>query len=1024
MEDYETVATVPLQAQKRKQLSYPASAFRSDVDTTFKTAPTSSQRTPAYVTQPTQPLQHATQPTQPLPKRPFPPTSEVLVERSSPARVPSPKPIAGLTARPFQKRSGLLASLAPAGTNFRAPPNVQPRPQTINLDDSEEEEEDQPIHHSSDDETQALSSNIKPTNFTRGGRGLDSTPNRVDRSDKPSSEAVRESPTNARTATTTVHASSNTFFGNLMKDFGHSDSRPPPPRRPADDMASAYGGMSRAPRSQMPRQTAPARAQPVNAVRYKTIDDVQDYVTRNKITYMRSILGESESIDRCHEALSRNKGNAETAMVWLSDNEVRRPAAVNDVDELGTMSPVLKRGVALKTSSSHMPSSQPVKPSAKQEVKASKSIAERYAGPQAQAQRKLSKPAVLPQVSDEEEEEEVQPRRRLLKGRKPGRSPTPPSSPPAQKPTQPKQRLQQRQKAIVIDDDDYEFDSGIGRGESEEVEEQVQETTSDLRLLNFFNECSTRDLAELSAQPEATVEYVLSKRPFASLDVVRAISNAPEMKNGKKSRARPVGEKIVETASEMWAGYEAVDDLVAACEKISGPIQKALKGWGGNREGELQLMNLDEAQDSGIGTPASSCPSDEVPSAKARKPKGNFLGQPESMDNVEMKDYQLVGLNWLNFLFEKRISCILADDMGLGKTCQVIAFLAHLEQMEVDGVHLVIVPGSTLENWLNEFKRFAPSLNVFPYYAGDKDREGLRYRIEEEFHTIDVIVTTYDVAVKEVDNKFLRKQVQPLVCVFDEAHALRNPKSQRYENLSRIRADFRLLLTGTPLQNNLQELVAILAFIMPDLFEEKREQLEYIFKHKATTKNADHAALLSAERIARARTMMTPFILRRKKAQVLDLPTKHSRIEWCDMTASQTAFYNHMIAEAQRVLSEEPTTVRAKAAATKASSNIIMSLRQAAIHPLLRRHLYTDKKIDRIVAELRKHDEFGENPPEKIRDYLVNESNTGVNLKGGDYALHNFCSDRPYLQKFVLKKQEWMDCGKVQKFKELVSTLR
>lgn len=1030
-EDFETVATMPLaSSQKRKQLSYSPAAFHSDISTL---KPASQPQRTYHVTQPTQTLggsqtlNYVTQPTQPLPppKSSVPNTSSsaVLVDRSSPPlptaasppRKPNPAP--SQQRVPFAKpRTSLLASsLAPAGTGFRQPLGVQSRPAAITITDSDDE--DPPVHHSSDEETQGRS-NIKPTNFKKGGRGLDSTPNRSDKIVPDSPHASRD---------TAAPASSSTFFGNLMGTFGHSESSLPSRNAAPYDSASAYGSTSRPPRpQQQQRQTGPSRARPVvNAVAYETLDDVPDYMIRVKIAEMQKVL--HETVQRCHDALSKTRGNKDAAMSWLADNE-ERPAPNDDVDELSSMSPVARKGVAVAKSSSQVPnrSSQPVRPMAKQEVKApSRTIAEKYAS--AQPVRNPSQPTTQDNDDDDDDEEELRPKRRLQHGRRPARSASPPSSPPVQKPAQPKQRLQQRSRqAIVIDDDDDDDeDSGLGRDASEEVEPIPVESAFDMRLLKFFNECSVRDLAELSAQPEDAVSFVLDKRPFSDLDAIRAITNAGETKSGKKSKSRPVGDKMVEVCGEMWAGYEAVDELVVECEKISNPIQKALRGWGVGEGDELQLMNLDEAHDSGIGTPASSCPSDDAPSSRKNKPKGRFLAQPDNMGEVELKDYQLVGLNWLHLLWSKKISCILADDMGLGKTCQVIAFLAQLQNEETDGVHLVIVPGSTLENWLREFARFAPSLKVFPYYGSQAERPALQAQIEAEFNTIDVIVTTYDIAVKNdsktEDNKFLRR-LGPAVCVYDEAHTLRNPNSLRYEGLMKIKADFKILLTGTPLQNNLQELVAILAFIMPELFREKREQLNFIFKHKASTKDADHAALLSAERIARARTMMTPFILRRKKQQVLDLPTKHSRVEWCDMTASQATYYNNMMAEARQVLAEKAVSkTKAKAAGKKDSSNVLMALRQAAIHPLLARRLYSDDKIDRIVADLLKHDEFAGNPPEKVRAYILGESNTGVNLKGGDYGLHKFCAEREYLSKYALKKGRWMDCGKVQKFKDLVT---
>src|SRR3954452_4539967 len=108
----------------------------------------------------------------------------------------------------------------------------------------------------------------------------------------------------------------------------------------------------------------------------------------------------------------------------------------------------------------------------------------------------------------------------------------------------------------------------------------------------------------------------------------------------------------------------------------------------------------------------------------------------------------------------------------------------------------------------------------------------------------------------------------------------------------RIPARFRLLLTGTPLQNNLQELASLLAFILPDVFRERSEDLEYIFKHKARTSDSSHAALLSEQRVAKAKSMLSPFVLRRKKWQVLkDLPTKTCRVEYCHLHPAQEAIY-------------------------------------------------------------------------------------------------------------------------------------
>ncbi|KAF2805932.1 uncharacterized protein BDZ99DRAFT_466237 [Mytilinidion resinicola] len=375
--------------------------------------------------------------------------------------------------------------------------------------------------------------------------------------------------------------------------------------------------------------------------------------------------------------------------------------------------------------------------------------------------------------------------------------------------------------------------------------------------------------------------------------------------------------------------------------------------------------------------------------------------------DIELKDYQLVGLNWLNLLWDHGMSCILADDMGLGKTCQVIAFLSHLKEKGVKGPHLIIVPGAVLENWLREFEKFSPKLVVEPYYGLQKAREEQQYSILDSIDNIDVIVTTYDLCWKASDNKFLRK-CQPRVCVFDEGHTLRSPGSKKYAGLMKIPAEFRVLLTGTPLQNNLQELAAILAFIMPDLFHAKHEELNFVFKHKAKTTDKEHSALLSKARIDRARSMITPFLLRRKKEQTLKhLPKKTNRVEYCDLVPEQKKIYDRLLAKQRKVLSD-----RAAGIENKDSANTMMRLRQAAIHPFLFREIYDDnmiKKVHKTCMRGRWRTSDSEIVMEELHQY-------------SDYDFHDFIrKNSNELSKYALTNDEWMNSGKVAKLGELLT---
>lgn len=859
--------------------------------------------------------------------------------------------------------------LAPAGTAFRRPPGIIPRPQPIVLDDDDDEMKDPPVDRDSDDETQPMRSTIRPTAFTKGGRDLNSSPNRV-----------RESPT--------IPSVDN--FRSITSQFTY-DPANAAQKKSLAGMESAYGGVSR-------NKPAPAARTVSNSSRPQepdmTLDDIFDMDVRRKIERMMTIFP-TKPIRALEAALRAKRGNYDDACSILLDDE----------DELADVVDLTSSDIE---SNASKPAARPTKSAAKQEIKVpAKSILEKYGGAAA-AKPKLQLPTDVDQGPK---------RKRLVQG---GRS-TPVSrggSPSPQKPS----ALAPSRKKIVIDSDS---ENDAVRGDASDDEEEASHFYT--RLLHFFNTCSPQDLADLSNEKIDIANFIITKRPFRNLDAVVNVSNAQPTKSGKSRAKKSIGEKVYDVCKEMLEGYEAVDGLVAQCNDIGKPITDTMKQWGIDvaaaiKDGELALTNLEDSlHDSGMGTPASSMQDDDDdivrPNKKASK-KNVFLKKPAIMSSdLVLKDYQLFGLNWLNLLWSKKLSCILADDMGLGKTCQVITFLAHLKETGVQGPHLIVVPGSTLENWIRELNRFCPALSVSPYYGSLAEREAWRNSYESGEEEWDVIVTTYETATGKMDAPFFRRTVKPVVAVFDEGHHLKNRTSKRHIELMRIPAEFRLLLTGTPLQNNLQELVSLLSFILPKLItSEITEKLDTIFKFKATTKDADHAALLSAQRIMRARSMMTPFILRRKKAQVLKhLPTKTRRVEYCTMVPEQKKLYDEMVDEAVRLRSLTPQQKTGRGGSAKMAQEMT-ALRFAAIHPLLLRHKYTDKELHKLQKALERSSEFGGNRPDQIEKYIKED------LKGGDFGLHKFCADRPDqgLSRFTLKNDEWMDSGKVNKLKELM----
>lgn len=944
--------------------------FEHDTVATIPWNPT--QQT--FMTQPTQPI---STPTYNTARDPISPSIQVAA--SSPLmRTPSRGPSIAPLDRGALNGGMLAQSMAPPGTQFRQPQpafrqnSQQPRDSqntqtsAIVLSDDEARTAD-----SSDDDIPR--NDIKPSVFTQGGR-----PSNAGR--------IEESP-----------------FKNMTERFKY-DSSSPQNKRTADAMADAYSNPRR---SKVARQTGPARAQPVEPQQDDILLRNVDYETSEKARRLRIVFPDA-SVNLCLQALHASRGNDNEAMEWIATYEEAKNGAQEKPRE-PELTPAKPQSLA---NYAKQQAQQPARKIADKWSQARKLSEVEVKRVPEMARRSIQEKYPPKDVHDLTQDEVPKPRRRLVQGRR-TRSSSPVEAPsPA------------IHEVIDINDDN---DSAIVPSE--------EELDDDKSFLNLLNTCTKAELLDVSSQTEEVVDLVISRRPFQTLDAIRSITldSSSTTRAGKERVVKKqIGDRLVESALEMWSGYIAVDQLVARCEELGKPIASEMKAWGFNafgtaHAGELELVDLkDSAHDSGIGTPTSSASADEADGKpKALIKRNKLLKQPVMMsEKLVMKDYQVAGLNWLALLFKHNLSCILADDMGLGKTCQVIAFFAHLHEIGVPGPHLVVVPGSTLENWLREFENFCPKLRVDPYYAGIKERPEMQYNLKNQMKNINVIVTTYDMASKPDDAAFIRKIVNPVVCVYDEGHALKNSQSKRYKQLMKIPAQFRLLLTGTPLQNNLQELIALLAFIMPDIFVNQQEDLLAIFKHKAKTTDKDHGALLSAQRITRARSMMTPFILRRKKHQVLkDLPAKTSRVEYCELASNQRSIYDKIAAEAREIFlrnrkedGTRKTKPRGAPTNDKVGTSILMELRKAAIHPLLFRRRYTDDILHKMANIFCKKNAGRENN-------LVYEDLEAMT----DFELHRFCLDDERNQcgtsmhKFALQNDPWMDSSKIN---TLVNTLR
>ncbi|CAI4039134.1 hypothetical protein SMKI_07G1050 [Saccharomyces mikatae IFO 1815] len=259
-----------------------------------------------------------------------------------------------------------------------------------------------------------------------------------------------------------------------------------------------------------------------------------------------------------------------------------------------------------------------------------------------------------------------------------------------------------------------------------------------------------------------------------------------------------------------------------------------------------------------------------------------------------LKEYQLKGLNWLANLYDQGINGILADEMGLGKTVQSISVLAHLaENHNIWGPFLVVTPASTLHNWVNEISKFLPDFKILPYWgnANDRkvlrkfwDRKNLRYSKNAPFH---VMVTSYQMVV--TDANYLQKMKWQYM-ILDEAQAIKSSQSSRWKNLLSFHCRNRLLLTGTPIQNSMQELWALLHFIMPSLFDSHDEFNEWFSKDIES--HAEANTKLNQQQLRRLHMILKPFMLRRVKKNVQsELGDKIEIDVLCDLTQRQAKLY-------------------------------------------------------------------------------------------------------------------------------------
>jgi len=482
-------------------------------------------------------------------------------------------------------------------------------------------------------------------------------------------------------------------------------------------------------------------------------------------------------------------------------------------------------------------------------------------------------------------------------------------------------------ESIDMDDDMGSSDEGNNSEDEEDSEEGDEEEEEDepesSGLLGFL---APSELKSVKLDPENSASATIDEE--AAIDEEDEVSLVPDA-------AQPVPLDQDESMNFTGSGLDASRPEKQAPEPVLEP-----GGTSPDRSSQPTPRTTD-TRPSEIDSVSSVDPNlnsrqvtrSVTPQVDKRKIQVPFLLRGT------LREYQHDGLQWLANLYATNTNGILADEMGLGKTIQTIALLAHLAcEHEVWGPHLVIVPTSVMLNWEMEFKKWCPGFKILTYYGTQEERKRKRLGWKSE-DAWNVCITSYQLVLQD-QQVFKRRRWHYMI--LDEAHNIKNFQSQRWQAMLTFNTRARLLLTGTPLQNNLTELWSLLYFLMPadqdiagfanlkefhDWFKKPSEQ---ILEHGREQMDDESRAIIS-----KLHKVLRPYLLRRLKADVeKQMPAKYEHVEFCRLSKRQRELYDGF-------LNREDTRGTLASGNYLSIINCLMQLRKVCNHP----DLFVDRPI-------------------------------------------------------------------------------
>ncbi|XP_022138478.1 ISWI chromatin-remodeling complex ATPase CHR11 isoform X2 [Momordica charantia] len=453
---------------------------------------------------------------------------------------------------------------------------------------------------------------------------------------------------------------------------------------------------------------------------------------------------------------------------------------------------------------------------------------------------------------------------------------------------------EQTNEQINEEEDEEELEA-VARSAASDEDEAVDDSDNDSSPVENGEEEDgsnegNDDKAEISRREKARLREMQQMKKQKIQDMLDAQNAAIDADMNNKGKGRL---KYLLQQTEIFAHF-AKGDQSSSQKKTKGRGRHASK----LTEEEEDEEYLKEEEDGLSGT-------------------GNtrLVSQPSCIQG-KMRDYQLAGLNWLIRLYENGINGILADEMGLGKTLQTISLLGYLHEYRgIMGPHMVVAPKSTLGNWMNEIRRFCPVLRAVKFLGNPDERRDIRENLLVA-GKFDVCVTSFEMAIKE---KSCLRRFSWRYIIIDEAHRIKNENSLLSKTMRLYNTNYRLLITGTPLQNNLHELWSLLNFLLPEIFSSAETFDEWF---QISGDNDQQEVVQQLHKVLR------PFLLRRLKSDVeKGLPPKKETILKVGMSQMQKQYY--------RALLQKDLEVVNAGGERKRLLNIAMQLRKCCNHPYL-----------------------------------------------------------------------------------------